>query len=115
MALFFYTSEPYELLKAFKKAIDNGRVTTWSYDDDGDFTHTPDQWVKKAWLRPKVESDRLALYILHPKATNISSIVYAVYHGRFIESMLVHCDKLFTKGFATAFPAGTDRVAPPTE
>ncbi len=111
MALYFKTSNPQKLLTEFKNAIKEGRVTTWSYDEDGDFTHSPDQWKYKAWLIPSIEEDKLALYILKPKNVNISTEVYAVYHGRFIESMLVHCDALFTESIATAFPKGKDNVS----
>ncbi len=111
MALYFKANDPQKLLDEFKKAINEGKITTWSYDKDNDFTHTPEQWKNRAWFRPKIESGRLALYILRPKDTNITSLVYAVYHGHFIESMLLHCDNLFTDSTATALPAGSDNVS----
>jgi len=112
MAIHFKTTTPKKLLAEFKKAIDDGKVVTWSYDADGDFTHTAQQWESLAWLRPKViEKAELILSIVKPKNAKISSEVYAIYHGRFIESMLVHCDSLFTEAIATAFPADGDVVA----
>jgi hypothetical protein len=36
--------------------------------------------------------------------------LYAVYHGRFIESMLTHCDELFNAGAATALPTNSDVI-----
>lgn len=111
MALHFKTTTPKKLLATYKKAIDDGHVATWSYDKDGDFTHTADQWVRKAWLRPKViEGTELKFIILTPKDTEMSSVVYAVYHGRFIESMLSHCDKLFSQAYASAMPESGDVV-----
>lgn len=111
MAVYFETDTPQTLLDEFKKAIDDGRVVTWSYDVDGDFTHTAEQWKYKAWFRPSVEDQKLAMYIIPPKNSNISSEVYAIYHGRFIESVLVHCDKFFKNSVATSFPKGSDRVS----
>jgi hypothetical protein len=109
MAIKLETTTPKKLLAAFKKAIDDGHIATWSYDKDGDFTHTPDQWVKKAWLRPTItERQRLTLSIIPPKEMKISSEVYAVYHGRFIEAMLRHCDSLFSNACASAMPEGDD-------
>lgn len=109
MAIHFETKTPKKLLAAYKKAVDDGHVTTWSYDSDGDFTHTAEQWNRKAWLRPKVqEGKELVFYILSPKETTISAAVYAVYHGRFIESMLRHCDELFTDGRASSMPEDGD-------
>ena len=41
---------------------------------------------RKAWLRPKiVEKTELVLYILAPRETTLSSAIYAVYHGRYID------------------------------
>lgn len=111
MALHFKTATPKKLLATYKKSIDDGHVRTWSYDDDGDFTHTADQWLCKAWLRPKIiEGEELVLYILSPKETDLDSSIYAVYHGRFMESLLRHCDKLFREGYASAMPESGDVV-----
>ncbi len=111
MAVHFKTSTPKKLLATYKKLVDEGRVQTWSYDNDGDFTHTADQWTKKAWLRPKVtEGKELVFYVLAPRDTNLASAVYAVYHGRFIESLLRHCDKLFEEAYASAMPEDGDVV-----
>jgi len=111
MALHFKTSTPNKLLKAFKKAIDEKRIVTWAYDGDGDFTHTTEQWKNQAWLRPKVKKDEeLILTIIKPQDKNISSVIYAIYHGRFLEAMLTHCDLLFTRASATALPSTGDVV-----
>lgn len=111
MALHFKTNAPKKLLAAYKKAIDDGHVTTWSYDKDGDFTHTAEQWIRKAWLRPEItDGSELVLNILTPKEAQLSSEVYAIYHGRFIESMLRHCDEMFVIGYATAMPEDGDML-----
>ena len=111
MAVYFKTNNPAELLKAFKKKIDDRRVVTWSYDKDGDFTHDVPQWKNLAWLRPRVRVGELALFILSPKQRQVTTEVYAVYHGRFIESMLAHCDSLFTQGVASAMAEGEDIIS----
>jgi hypothetical protein len=111
MAINLITDTPNKLLATFKKAIDEGHVATWSYDKDGDFTHTATQWKGLAWLCPSVvEKERLVLNIMPPQNSKVSSEVYAIYHGRFIESMLAHCDQLFTSGRASALPDNNDSV-----
>ena len=87
-----------------------GNIATWSYDKDGDFTHVPEQWKNKAWLRPATSSGKLLLNIIPAKGQNMASEVYAVYHGRFIEAMLVHCDTLFSEAYASALPASGDNI-----
>ncbi len=110
MALYLLTPNPGKLLSDIRKAIDERKIDTWSYDTDGDFTHTPPQWKNLAWLRPQILSDRLALFIVKPQAQGITKEVYAVYHGRFIEAMIRHCDNLFSRGIATVMPEGDDKL-----
>lgn len=111
MAIRFKTKDPQKLLDDFKRAVDKGTVATWSYDQDGDFTHTPDQWKNKAWLRPKTKNGELVFSIINQKSKNLSSLVYAVYHGRFIESMLNHFDSSFSNAEASALPSEDDMVS----
>jgi hypothetical protein len=105
------TTTPEELLKRFKKAIDDGHVVTWKYFADGDFTHTPIQWSGKAYMRPSTESGKLKFNIVKAGTTNVTTPVYAVYHGRLIESFLEHFDKSFTHGYGTAMPYLGDLVS----
>lgn len=111
MAVRIYTGNPKTLLEKIKKAIDKKHIITWSYDDDGDFTHTADQWKNRAWLKPFLGKDSLDLGILNPKETKISTPVYAIYHGRFIEMVLTHFDEDFTTAYATALPEKIDSVS----
>ena len=48
---------------------------------------------------------------MNSQGSNVTTEVYAVYHGRFIETMLAHFDKQFTNGFASSMPTVADRVA----
>lgn len=110
MAIRVVTAQPSSLLAAIKQAIDARKVDTWSYDSDGDFTHTPPQWAKKAWLRPTVQSGALVLNILNPRGVNLSKEIYAVYHGRFVEMLLAHFDDKFADAYTTATVAVGDSV-----
>jgi hypothetical protein len=110
MAISFDTNDPQRLLNDFKKAIDRNAVETWTYDKDGDFTHTPDQWKNEAWLRPVIYPGRLVMNFLGNNSKKTTKVVYGVYHGRFIESMLMHCDKLFTNAHASALATNSDFI-----
>lgn len=90
MAIFVETPDAKVLLSQIKAAIDAGRVDTWEYDADGDFTHSAQQWIRKAWLRPTASSDGLRLRIIAPQGGTITNAIYGVYHGRFIEMLLTH-------------------------
>ena len=112
MAVIVQTANPAELLAAIKKSIDQGQIRTWSYDSDGDFTHTPDQWTNKAWLRPIVVVGALKFGIVGNTNTKISKTIYGVYHGRFIEELLTHFDTDMSAVGATPMPlSGVDLIA----
>lgn len=110
MAVKFQTQAPEALLAPLKKAIDDGKAPTWSYDKDGDFTHTPDQWRNKAWMRPSVSSSGLDVNIVKPKDGTISWKVYAIYSGRFIELAINHAHDDYTLASATSKPISGDLV-----
>jgi hypothetical protein len=101
------------LLGAIFKGIDEKEVDTWRYEThDGVkyLTHSPDQWDQKEWLKATVAVPSLVLNIVKPKNTNISTVVYAVYHGRFIEMLLAHFDGQLSGASATAMPTAADVV-----
>jgi hypothetical protein len=90
MSLVVETSEAKALLAAIKNYIDEGHIKTWEYDEDGDFTHTAEQWKKKAWLRPSVEQGRLSFELLKANNVPLTNTIYGIYHGRFTEMLLTH-------------------------
>jgi hypothetical protein len=106
----FNTTTPHALLATVKKTIDNKSITTWSYNSNGDFTHTPPQWIHKAWLRPTVVNGELRFAIVCPRGGNLSKEIYAIYHGRFSEMMLAHFDTMFEGSRSTALAATGDVV-----
>ena len=108
MSMNLVASNPADLLAKIKKAIDDKKVETWSYDADGDFTHTPDQWANKAWMRPQVSQGMLIFGILGQKGVVMTKVIYGVYHGRFLEMLLTHFDLEFSSALTTALGSGPD-------
>jgi hypothetical protein len=106
-----YTSSPSDLLSKFKKAIDSGHVVTWKYYSDGDFTHTPTQWSGKAYMRPSTEAGKLKFNIVKAGDVNVTKPVYAVYHGRLIESFTEHFDQIFTTAGSSALASTGDVIS----
>jgi hypothetical protein len=102
MAIVIYTQNPTLLLTSLKHEIDQGKIETWSYDSSNDFTHSPEQWSKKAWLRPQIGSGVLMFGLVGCKSITMTKVVYGVYHGRFIEMLLTHFDKSFSTASASA-------------
>lgn len=109
MAVYIKTEKASELLGKIKKNIDDEKIKTWKYDDDGDFYHTPDQWNYSGWLHPVVTDKFLILGIIKPKDETMSTMTYAVYHGRFIEMMLYLFDGEFDMIYASAQKTKYDR------
>lgn len=110
MAVRAFTDQPAALLTAIKKAIDEEKITTWSIDSQGDLTHTPTQWARKAWMRPKVLDDRLLFNIVAVKNQTMSKTIYGLYHGRLIEMLLTHFDTQITAASATALATSGDLI-----
>lgn len=90
MAFIVRTSKPDTLLNEIYRAIDEGRIDTWSYDSDGDLTHCATQWNKQAWLRPKIEDGVILFFIIGRKNIPITRQLYSIYHGRFVEMLINH-------------------------
>jgi len=116
MAIKIRTENPENLLSKIKQEIKNGRIKTWDcqvHNNKEYFSHvTSDgQWKGKAWLLPKIEGDLLIFNIVKPQKATVSSIAYAVYHGRFTEMLLAHFDKNFSIAWSTALPSSGDVVA----
>ena len=102
MAIIVQTSTPKALLKALRTAIDDGAVTTWRYDKDGDFTHTSVQWSRKAWVRPYLGTGVLSFGLVGQEGKKMTRTIYGVYHGRFISMLLTHFGEKFSSARATA-------------
>jgi hypothetical protein len=108
MAIRIYTDTPAALLKSIKKQMDDGGTDTWSYDKDGDFTHSVAQFDQKAWLRPAAIDEGLRLRILKPEGEELPRAIYSIYHGRFIEMLVTHVPTLFSRAVATSDPASNE-------
>lgn len=111
MAIYFESANPAGLLAAFKNAIDKAQVVTWSYDKNGDFTHTPEQWKYRGWLRPSLSAGRLSMSFLGRSDEITTWQVYAVYHGRFVESMTAHCNAMFSEARVPSQPTASDSIS----
>jgi hypothetical protein len=110
MAVRVFCKSPSALLNNIKAKINDGSIDTWTVDADGDFTHSPAQWKKQAWLRPALFENRITFRIFPPKGKPVTRVIYGVFHGRFVEMLLTHFDLEFDRVTATALPADGDLV-----
>jgi hypothetical protein len=114
MAIIVKTNNPAGLLKSIKESIDKNEIRTWSYDKDGDFTHSTSsgQWVGKAWLKPHIGIGKLIFGIIPPQGIDVTWEVYGIYHGRFIEMLFTHFGGKFSDVEASGgLMTGYDRKA----
>lgn len=115
MAIHFTTENPQSLLNDFDARIQQtaaaGKITTWKKSSDGKYyTHVAADWTAKAWLKPTVGKGQLIFNIIKPQNGNITSPVYAYFHGHLIETFLNHFDMKFQNGIASALPQAGDMV-----
>lgn len=113
MALRFFTGDAKSLLDSFNARIEQheakGKITTWQRSDDKKYyTHTAPEWRRRAWFKPAIYNDRLTFNIIKPKDSDVSTLVYAYYHGHLTETFLNHFDKRFSSAVSTAMPTDDD-------
>jgi len=111
MAIFVFTGSPQVVWEKIRAAIGQGRIETWEIDTDNDLTHSPPQWKNKAWFRCYVNNDKLSFALFGVKGIAMTKVVYGVYHGRLIETLLAHFDTEFSSISATASRAQIDRFS----
>lgn len=110
MSIFVKTVDPNKLIKDINEKISNAGIDTWSVDNDGDYTHTATQWKFHAWMHPIIEADRVIFAIWGRKSVNLSTVDYAIYHGRFVEMLLAHFDQQCNSIEVSSLASKYDRI-----
>lgn len=112
MSIKVYTATPRRLRTAIREAIEDGSITTWEIDADGDFTHSPDQWRDRAWMHvAEINPKESILFgIIGRKGYDVTGEEYALYHGRFAEMLLAHFDRYFVRIEISALATRHDRI-----
>lgn len=100
MAIYFFTARPGALLEAFNARIGHRdewkRIDAWVRSEDGSaYTHAADAWAGKAWLKPRIDDDKLTFNIVKPDDSQASAAVYSYYHGEIVEAFLRQLDLFF--------------------
>lgn len=112
MAIILKVKNPDYIVERIKQKIDEGIIDTWSYDKDGDFTHTG-QWKNKAWFSAISIEDSLTFIIIGRKNVKMELMEYSIYHGRLVELLLNHFSKEITNIKVTVpleFPADCSNI-----
>ena len=97
MAIYVRLIRSFSLKDEINKLIDQGIISTWDYDRDGDYTHLPQQWKNEAWIHFHEcdETNNQAVFgIISRRSVRLTKTIYAVYHGRFAEMLLTHFDTI---------------------
>mgnify|MGYP003515988043 CR=1 FL=1 len=105
MAIYVRMNQANTLISRINKKIDKGEISTWAYDNEGDYTHLPVQWINEAWITYKgtMSHNKYAVFGIIPRRQKpLSKTVYAVYHGRFTELLLKHFDDEIEEVVTTA-------------
>jgi hypothetical protein len=115
MAVYFKTTNPTALLKAFNERIDQeepkGKIRTWRrFEQDGQkyYTHTATDWANKAFFKPVVGDNVLRFNIIKNKDYDVTVQVYGYYHGHLTETFLNHFDNMFSEAVSSANPRDGD-------
>ena len=105
------TTDAKGLWARIKKAIEDEEIKTWEFHDDKVyFTHKAPQWNKKAWFKATVGTGVLTFNIVKPKSSEISTEIYAEFHGLLIRMLLADFNKSFSSAQASALAASGDTL-----
>ena len=88
MAILLRTSHPQTVIDGIKRKIDFNQITSWSYDEDGDFVFVEEGII--AWMRPVILVTRVDFYVIGRNDTEMSLKEYAKFHSRFVEMLLAY-------------------------
>lgn len=82
------------LLDEINKKIKIQAIVTWICDSDGDFTLAHGSYIEEAWMHPNVinKNNELVFGIIGRKDKQLSSKVYAYYHSKLLEVLLLFFD-----------------------
>lgn len=92
-------------MRKLREMIEEGHVTTWVFDKDGDMTHSAAQWSGKAWIHPQIKPGFLILSIISSRTRPLTNVVYGVYMGRLAECFITHLSQYITSLRITARPS----------
>lgn len=87
-----------DILTDIYQKIDDNKIRTWDYDNDGDFTQKNTQWASDAWMTVYEENQGVVkVGIIGRLEDKMSKQLYAIYHSRFAEMLLSYYDEAVIK------------------
>lgn len=90
MAIYIRTQNPQRLIEGINRSIQNRDIVTWTVDKEGDYTIDRDQWRFRAWMKPTLKEGQLVMSIIQSRKFPMTNELYAVYHGRFVSTVIAH-------------------------
>lgn len=111
MAVIVETDNPEILWTNFVSMIQQGKISTWIMDIDGDLTIRNPAWTSKAWftLSNEPTTNQLRFGIITSTKFPMTKELYGVYHGRLAATLLANFDDCIRNISITSnFLEGTD-------
>ena len=94
-----------DLVEKIIEKIDSHIISTWSYDDEFDFTHETGQWRNHAWISKKIAEKNLITFgIIGRRDEPMTKTKYSIFHARFAEMLLTHFDDEIEEIRLTSMP-----------
>lgn len=117
MSVILKTKTPRKLIKSIREAIDQGRICSWRYDSDGDFTSTHQGLENVAWMHPVFTKpkEEVVLAMLGRYFAPVTTYEYAKYHALFTQLILEHFDEEVDEMIVTSRPTRYDKISPEEE
>jgi hypothetical protein len=110
MAVIIETGAPRRLLKQIRAAIEDGTVSSWESDFDGDLSLTSESMRGQAWMRARETDGWLVFNIVGKSGTEMTKSVYAAYHSRLVQMCLTFFDESCRSIRVTPLPTSNDSI-----
>ena len=101
MAIIITSAQPRTLLKEIREQVHEGRLRNWRLKSGKYLAYVGDHG-NEAWLSPEISINELRFEITGPEVIGVNREMYAIYHGRFIETLLSCFTTWFTEVRVTA-------------
>lgn len=99
MEIVALTNEAQILKDAIDEKIENKELRTWKIVKNSKkenlYTHTPEQWLEKAMVKPLVEKDKVRFRIVWWRNVTSDEATSGYILGRFTEILMVHFNDYF--------------------
>ncbi|MGC4004673.1 MAG: hypothetical protein QM811_16765 [Pirellulales bacterium] len=110
MSVTVYSPDPQELIDALENASQEGDLKEWRLTSKKRYTLNAEKLRNKAFFSATVSDDYVVFNIRPGIGLRLANTTYAIYHGHFIQLLLMNFDDMISTISCTALADDNDRT-----